>query len=368
MRLAFLLVFLLVGSAPWAHASVVETTTFYLADHLGSTRVVTNGSGAEQARYAYHPFGQIRGSDLGQRASYNAYTNQKFDSESNLYYYVARYYEPQLGRFISPDPARDGLNLYAYVGNNPIARNDPTGLYFKISTGDSKADAVIQDYITGILADSEHPFHAQIKELNSSDQRVVIRTIEQSADNKLQRVVLSQMNQSDLGDFTLFRPGKLLLTYLRTLEAVEAGDLDRTVLQLDRGHPDGIFFSSAALEKIAGASNPDEKDSALGPALGSYMALMNLEEGKVNATDVLARLPPLPSWMGTALLLDPDRVRSYLNNPRQGHQQILQDFGQPDSEKGDPGVVERFRATAPDRVQRLAQWGLIPNERSWPWE
>ncbi|MBI4208932.1 MAG: RHS repeat-associated core domain-containing protein [Deltaproteobacteria bacterium] len=108
---------------------------FYLTDHLGSTRVVTDGSGSEQARYAYYPFGQIRGSDLSQHATFNTYTNQKFDAEINLYYYGARYYDAQLARFISPDPAGDGLNLYAYVANNPLRYIDPTGekIYFNFA-------------------------------------------------------------------------------------------------------------------------------------------------------------------------------------------------------------------------------------------
>ncbi|MBI4208938.1 MAG: RHS repeat-associated core domain-containing protein [Deltaproteobacteria bacterium] len=378
MRSASLLIFLLVGSTPLAHASTVGTTAFYLTDHLGSTRVVTDGSGAEQARYSYYPYGEIfsphplpspqRGEGWGEGALSSLFTGQKFDSEINLYYYGARYYEPQLGRFISPDPARDGLNLYAYVGNNPIARNDPTGLYFKISTGNSKADAVIQNYITNILADSDHPFHAQIKELNLSEHRVVIQTIEQSADNGLQRMALSQMDQDGLGDFTLFRPINLTLAYLRTVEAIEVGDLDRPVLQLDQGQPEGIFFSSAALEKIASATNLDEREFAVGPALGSYVALMNLKGGKVNATDVLAGQPPLPSLIGTALLLNPGDLEGYLKNPREGNKQTLKKFGQPDRETGDLGVVERFRATASRSLQGLAKWDLIPDERSWPWE
>ena len=46
-------------------------------------------------------------------------------------YYSARWYDPQQGRFISEDPAGfvDGLNKYAYVGNNPVSGRDPLGLY-----------------------------------------------------------------------------------------------------------------------------------------------------------------------------------------------------------------------------------------------
>src|SRR5690606_22481115 len=54
------------------------------------------------------------------------FTGQEQDS-SGLYYYGARYYDPELGRFIQPDTFLDGLNRYAYCGNNPINFIDPTG-------------------------------------------------------------------------------------------------------------------------------------------------------------------------------------------------------------------------------------------------
>jgi RHS repeat-associated protein len=59
------------------------------------------------------------------------YTGHADDAESGLTYAQARYYDPVVGRFLSPDPVRlaDDFNLYAYVGNNPINATDPTGLY-----------------------------------------------------------------------------------------------------------------------------------------------------------------------------------------------------------------------------------------------
>jgi RHS repeat-associated protein len=58
-----------------------------------------------------------------------AYTGQRIDPESGLYYYRARHYSPLLGRFLQPDPIRyrGGLNLYAYVGNDPLNATDPNG-------------------------------------------------------------------------------------------------------------------------------------------------------------------------------------------------------------------------------------------------
>ncbi|MDJ0731221.1 MAG: RHS repeat-associated core domain-containing protein [Crocosphaera sp.] len=58
------------------------------------------------------------------------FTGRRFDQETGLYYYRARYYDADQGRFISRDPLGylDGMNLYEYVGSNPINSVDPLGL------------------------------------------------------------------------------------------------------------------------------------------------------------------------------------------------------------------------------------------------
>ncbi len=55
---------------------------------------------------------------------------REYDQESKLYYMRARYYDPELGRFISEDPIgiAGGLNLYKYAGNDPVNGRDPSGL------------------------------------------------------------------------------------------------------------------------------------------------------------------------------------------------------------------------------------------------
>jgi RHS repeat-associated protein len=58
-----------------------------------------------------------------------AFTGREWDTETGLYSYRARYYDPRVGRFLSEDPVRfaGGINLYAYVENNPVNRTDPKG-------------------------------------------------------------------------------------------------------------------------------------------------------------------------------------------------------------------------------------------------
>jgi RHS repeat-associated protein len=59
------------------------------------------------------------------------FTGRRFDLETGLYYYRARYYNPHIGRFLQTDPVGygDGMNWYNYCGNNPLNYLDPYGLY-----------------------------------------------------------------------------------------------------------------------------------------------------------------------------------------------------------------------------------------------
>ena len=57
------------------------------------------------------------------------FTARRYDIETGLYYYRARYYNPYVGRFLQKDPAGQGMNWYAYCGNNSLNCSDPTGLY-----------------------------------------------------------------------------------------------------------------------------------------------------------------------------------------------------------------------------------------------
>jgi RHS repeat-associated protein len=63
------------------------------------------------------------------------FTGRELDRSTGLYYYRARYYDPEIGRFLSEDPLgfEAGVNFYAYVGNNPVNANDPMGLEIQIT-------------------------------------------------------------------------------------------------------------------------------------------------------------------------------------------------------------------------------------------
>ena len=83
------------------------------------------------ATYEYDAFGNlIEGSETGETKENSfLYNGQQTDEESGLIYLRNRYYNPEIGRFITEDPAKDGTNWYVYCGNNPIALVDPLGLF-----------------------------------------------------------------------------------------------------------------------------------------------------------------------------------------------------------------------------------------------
>jgi RHS repeat-associated protein len=78
---------------------------------------------------SYFPFGLTRNGSVN---TTKEFTGQRLDS-TGLYYYNARYYDPQIGRFISPDSTGQDLNnpqtfnRYSYCLNNPLNRTDPSG-------------------------------------------------------------------------------------------------------------------------------------------------------------------------------------------------------------------------------------------------
>ncbi len=116
------------------------TTLYYFAkDHLGSTTALTDSKGALVERETYDAYGN----SVGSSKTRYGFTGRERDSLTGLTYYRARFYDPQLGRFISEDPIRftGGTNWYDYVANSPLNWIDPFGwakFYYWPSHGNSK--------------------------------------------------------------------------------------------------------------------------------------------------------------------------------------------------------------------------------------
>ena len=103
-----------------------SSTYYYGTDHLGSPSILTNSDGSLVWRGAVSPFGDTQDTE-GMHESVR-FTGKELDEDTGLYYFNARWYDPDLGRFTTEDPARDGINWFVYVGNNPLGFVDPSGL------------------------------------------------------------------------------------------------------------------------------------------------------------------------------------------------------------------------------------------------
>ncbi|MEK7535966.1 MAG: RHS repeat-associated core domain-containing protein [Patescibacteria group bacterium] len=129
-----------------------EAVYYDHTDHLGGSSVLTNASAVAEQVLDYYPFGGIR---LNEKASsfdeQRKFTGQEYDKDTNLHYYVQRYYNQDVGRFTSQDPVHlligdeqrfkdkaqrslefhlsdpQSLNSYSYVNNNPLKYVDETG-------------------------------------------------------------------------------------------------------------------------------------------------------------------------------------------------------------------------------------------------
>lgn len=121
---------------------------FYRRDTQGNIVAILDSNGSTVVKYVYDAWGnnialdangEIVESGIGILNPFR-YRGYYYDTETGLYYLQTRYYDPEIGRFISQDSIEyadpetiNGLNLYAYCGNNPVMNIDPTGTSFLVA-------------------------------------------------------------------------------------------------------------------------------------------------------------------------------------------------------------------------------------------
>jgi RHS repeat-associated protein len=130
-------------------------TYYHHTDHLGGSNLETDSSGVGVELVDYYPFGQVRIDSKANGLNYQnnyKFTGKELDTDTGLYYYGARYYNSEIGRFTREDPLSNdiginkdlfkkkysrnindvllnpqSLNSYSYVSNNPLSKIDPSG-------------------------------------------------------------------------------------------------------------------------------------------------------------------------------------------------------------------------------------------------
>lgn len=114
---------------PLARLHPGDSSFYYEADGLGSVTSLTSSTGSVVNTYTYDSFGNLTAS-TGTTTNFFRYTAREIDTEIGLYYYRARYYDEETGRFLSEDPGGfvTGIDFYTYAGNNSVNLIDPLGL------------------------------------------------------------------------------------------------------------------------------------------------------------------------------------------------------------------------------------------------
>jgi len=140
---------------------------WYEVDGRGNVVALTDVNGKVVDRYAYDSWGELTSDDgvnetVPQQLRYAGYW---YDEKLSWYWLSVRYYDPEIARFLAPDPSeQDGVRTYAYVGNDPIDATDPSGLcrvtlYFK-TLGPSAWDLAVAYHSFIVTSDNNNPFSA----------------------------------------------------------------------------------------------------------------------------------------------------------------------------------------------------------------
>lgn len=140
-----------------------KVLSYFHEDVIGSVVALTDTKGTRVESYDYDPYGRVtmfNGSgakiETSQAGNPYLFTGRRYDGEAKIYYYRARCYSPNLGRFLNPDPKGfvDGMNLYEYAMSNPLRYVDPRGTSTKECSGANFSfDAgLVKKYLPGFIA------------------------------------------------------------------------------------------------------------------------------------------------------------------------------------------------------------------------
>ncbi|PBB27940.1 hypothetical protein CK227_02640 [Mesorhizobium sp. WSM4308] len=183
---------------PHPDIKVVNGVKYFLhRDHLASVRMVTDASGAIVEQTNYATYGERLNTGFQTQKSY---IGERFDPETGLLYLNARYMDPVLGRFISPDdwdPTLPGVgtNRYAYALNDPVNKGDPNG--HAIDPNEGKAPLANEAGGGNKVADSS----ANSKDMKATADKAANDLSDLGFKGKNKAAVGDHVVQDDFGDF-----------------------------------------------------------------------------------------------------------------------------------------------------------------------
>ena len=180
---------------------------FYIKDHLGNIRVTLDEQGSVVGYDDYYPFGmQMDGRSYNQGLEDNIYkySSKELDEEQltggklDWYYFGARYYDPDIGRWLRVDPMADkfpNLSPYTYPYNNPIRYTDPTGMAGDDTNEDEEEKNDLLSVIVNTFKnyiESDTKFSEEQAQEIEADKSKIQKNIEQSTNEVLELMETSQ--------------------------------------------------------------------------------------------------------------------------------------------------------------------------------
>lgn len=274
------------------NASTETLTRFQFDNHLGSASLELDGAGAVISYEEYHPYGSTS-YQAGRNAAEVSlkryrYTGQERDEETGLYYHVARYYVPWLGRWTAADPVglADGVNRYAYARGEPIGKVDPRGTSPIPSVAHTpKRDDVSQPIAAGGLAAQR----GQVAGASTAPSpRTGVTTVEDALVRQGETTVEHVRPESgpslgqriyDAGETLSLMGGPSPMTEIDELAAA-SGDTGKALV--------GVFQGLADVAKgLTDAANPSPINATSGVLKHVGLALHGYEKGGGGAVGVL---------------------------------------------------------------------------------
>lgn len=190
--------------------AVVESVIYVYTDPQGTVLAEADEAGNITAEFEYRPYGRLA---LGTVPNGPGFTGHVSDADTGLVYMQARYYDPDIGRFISADPIAPkqgdsfSFNLYAYADNNPIMKIDPSGRNAQLFWTAPNQVTYTVPYIVGLAYGTNMPVSAsQINEAVSRNFSGTVNINGVAVTVTAQAIEANGFNTTGRTNFVLFVP------------------------------------------------------------------------------------------------------------------------------------------------------------------